>query len=174
MSGFPLDPLTQYNPKQLANLTASTGVSSAYLDRAPNIDIPPVGTDASSLIPKLFGYLSGSYDPIETGNSTAQITQDGYFGPALPRPGGPMPPFPPPSGAGGSGIGANSNTNYGQPSIKNNAAPGSLILTYSVNESPTDPSAWVVEEISQSELVTAAQNIPWVDEVTTQEINLPV
>lgn len=174
MSSFPLSPLTQYNPKQLANLSASTGVSLAYRDNAPNIDLAPVGTNASSLIPKLFGYLSGSYDPVETGDSSAQIGQDGYFGPALPRPGGTMPPFPPPSGVGGSGVGANTNTNYGQPSIKNNAAPGSFILTYSVNDSLTNPTAWIVDEVSQSELDTPAQNTPWADEVTTQEITFPV
>lgn len=178
---FPLNPDPQYRPQTLANLTAATGAADYYVDYHPNIDRGnAVGVDVSSLIPKVFGYLSGTYanedvppNPGVPGDTPAQIADDGYFGPALPRAGGPMPPFPPPSGTGGVGIGATGNTNYGQPTIKNNASPGSLILLWSVGNSAAIPTVQVVEDTTQSELTVPAQNKPWSDEVSTLEVNLP-
>ena len=178
---FPLNPDPQYRPQTLADLTAATGASTNYNDKFPNIDFPPVGSDASSLIPKLFGYLSGAYEtedvppiPEVAGDTLAEIGDDGYFGPSLPRAGGLMPPFPPAKGAGRPGIGATDNTNYGQPTIKKNATPGSLIISYSVSHSTTLPTAYVVAETSQSNVLNPPQNIPWADEVFTHEITLPV
>lgn len=176
---FPLNPDPQYRPRTLANLTAATGAPPHYLDSTMDIDaLNAQGVDVSSLIPKVFGYLTGNYAtedvppiPAVTGDTPAQMDDDGYFGPGLPRPGGPMPPFPPPTGPGTPSL--TTNVNYGQPSIKGNASPGSLILVWSVGNSDATPTATVVAETTQSELSNPAQNRPWDDEVFTHEINLP-
>jgi len=175
---FPLDPDPQYRPQTLANLTAATGAAHYYVDHHPDIDAAnAVGVDVSSLIPKVFGYLSGTYatedvpaTPAQPGDTPVQISEDGYFGPGLPRPGGPMPPFPPPTGPGGPA--AFSKQNYGQPSIKNNASPGSLILLWSVGHSAATPTAQVVDDTTQSELAVPLQNKPWADEVMTIKVDL--
>ena len=178
---FPINPDPQYRPRTLANLTAATGAATNYRDLSPNIDqAGQEGVDASSLIPKVFGYLTGDYAtddvppvPDQPGDTPAQMGVEAYFGPALPRPGGIMPPFPPPSGSGGSGPGAGTNVNYGQPSIKKNAPPGSLILAWSVTHSVTTPTAYVVDETAQAKLQDPDQNTPWLDEVFTQTFTLP-
>ena len=150
MSQYPLDPDPQYNPDQLADLTAAT--------------------DANSQIPKLFGYLSGSYatatEPEVPGDVIGQIDDEGYFGPALP--GTVMPPFPPVVHPVGATIAKNQN--YGQPSIKNNATPGSLILSFSVSHDAT-PSAFYVEETGQA--VPGDLTPPFLDEVITRPMPLP-
>ena len=181
MSGFPIAPLHQYTPKKLANLTAATGAGTGWHISAPNIDLPPdeKGVDVSSLIPKIFGYLSGSQGdsyavPIVApvnGDTPAQIGDAGYFGPVLPRPGGVMPPFPPAHGPGTPGAGTDANLNYGQPSIKRNAAPGSLILAYTVQAAPV-PVAYVVDTTSQSD-PTIPPYEPWYDEVVVRTVPLP-
>lgn len=179
---FPLNPDPQYRPRTLANLTAATGAATNYLDLNPNIDLAgEVNVDVSSLIPKVLGYLSGDWAtdsippvPDQSGDSPAEINADGYFGPSLPFAGGPMPPFPPPSGAGGVGPGAGGgNANYGQPTTKKNVAPGSLILTWSVDEFVLAPKAYVVTDTSQAEISNPPQNTPWLDEVLTTQIDLP-
>lgn len=177
---FPLNPDPQYRPRTLANLTAATGAPPHYRDSVPNIDaLNAEEVDASSLIPKVFGYLTGNYAtedvppvPAVAGDTPADIDDDGYFGPGRPYPGGRMPPFPPPSG-GGAPPSVSTNVNYGQPSIKGNAPPGSLIMVWSVGNSAATPTASVVAETAQSEVTVPAQNRPWDDEVFTHEINLP-
>ena len=114
---FPINPDPQYRPRTLANLTAATGAATNYRDLSPDIDLAgQEGVDVSSLIPKVFGYLSGTYStedvpPVvdQPGDTPAQMNADGYFGPTLPRPGGSMPPFPPPSGTGGVGPGGHTH-----------------------------------------------------------------
>jgi len=150
MSNYPLDPDPQYNPDQLADLTAAT--------------------EYNSQIPKLFGYLSGSYaTPVaveKPGDLVGQIDDEGYFGPALP--GTVMPPFPPVVHPTGPLI--PKNQNYGQPSIKNNATPGSLILSFSVSHDAT-PAAFYIEETRQPDPGNALP--PFLDEVISLSIPLP-
>ena len=137
------------------------------------------GVDVSSLIPKLFGYLSGSNGnpdavpvvPPVDGDIPNAIGDNGYFGPVLPRPGGVMPPFPPKSGPGTPGAGVDANLNYGQPSIKRNAAPGSLILAYTVQPVPA-PVVYIVTDTSQTE-PTVPPVQPWQDQVVTEQVTLP-
>ena len=149
MSNYPILPDPQYDPNQLADLTAST--------------------DYNSQIPKILGYLTGSYatpgEPEVEGDVIAEVGDEGYFGPVLP--GTVMPPFPPtiyPSGANPP------NLNYGQPTIKNNATPGSLILAFSVGHDAT-PSAYYIEETKQPDPNNELP--PFLDEVIAPSIPLP-
>jgi len=149
MSNYPILPDPQYDPNQLADLTAST--------------------DYNSQIPKIFGYLTGSYatpgEPEVEGDVIAEVGDEGYFGPV--RPGTVMPPFPPTIYPGGTN---SPNLNYGQPSIKNNATPGSLILAFSVAHDAT-PSAYYIEETKQPDPNNELP--PFLDEVIAPSIPLP-
>ena len=60
--------------------------------------------------------------------------------------------------------------NYGQPTIKNNATPGSLILAFSVAHD-IHPSAYYIEETKQPDPNNELP--PFLDEVIAPSLPLP-